>query len=199
MGYTSVMVTNHFRQDMRYFGEKETCISAYLKDFAIAKRAGDRLGIHVIFGCEIQFAENRNDYLLFNITPEFLQEAYEYLLGDFVSFSKRFRSEGVVILQAHPFKEGMTLHDPAYLDGMETFNVQPGTDCKVALAARYARKHNLLVSAGSDYHYAGKEGVAGILTKIPLKTSSDVAEVLKSRDYLLDVGGNIILPYPEQK
>ena len=198
LGYQSVMITNHFYPGMAHFGEKEACLEAYLADYTIAKAVGDRLGVHVLLGCEIRFAENSNDYLLFGVTPQLLADAYETLDKDLETFSKKFRSEDLLIFQAHPFRDGMFLADPANLDGVETFNMHPGHNSRVAVAARYAREHDFLVSAGTDYHHMGHAGMAGILTKTPLQTAKDVVAVLKNRDYLLDVGGNVILPYPEQ-
>lgn len=198
LGYSGVVISNHFYSGMRYYGDKEKCLNAYLADFDKAVQMGNELGIHVILGCEIRFAENINDYLLFGIDREFLKEAYAYLDKDLAVFAKDFRREGRVLLQAHPFRSGMALADPNSIDGIETFNVHPGHNSRIAVAARYAREHNFIVSAGTDYHHHGHEGLAGILTKTELKTSQDIAQVLRSRDYLLDVGGNIVLPYTKE-
>lgn len=195
LGYNSVVISNHFYSGMRYYGDKKKCIDAYLADFDLAADAGEKLGIHVILGCEIRFAENVNDYLLFGIDRDLLTEAYDYLDKDLAVFSKDFRREDRVLLQAHPFRNGMALADPAYLDGIETFNVHPGHNSRVAVAAKYAREHDFIVSAGTDYHHHGHEGLAGVLTPNVLKTSGDVALALRSRNYLLVVGGNIIFPY----
>ena len=195
LGYSGVVISNHFYSGMRYYGNKEKCLNAYLADFDKAVQVGNKLGIHVILGCEIRFAENINDYLLFGIDREFLKAAYAYLDKDLAAFSKDFRREDRVLLQAHPFRQGMALADPDYIDGIETFNVHPGHNSRVAVAARYAQEHSFIVSAGTDYHHHGHEGLAGIRTKTELKTSQEVAQVLRSRDYLLDVGGNIVLPY----
>lgn len=197
LGWSSVVISNHFYPGMRYYGEKEKCIAAYLADFDQAAEAGERLGVHVILGCEIRFSENANDYLLFGIDKPFLSEAYEYLERGIAAFSRMFRGPGRVLLQAHPFRSGMALADPAVLDGIETFNMHPGHNSRVAVAAKYAREHDMLVSAGTDFHHHGHAGMAGIITQAPVKDARDAAAVLKSRDYLFTVGGNIVLPYAQ--
>lgn len=193
--YDSLVICNHFYDGMRFYGEKEKCIAAYLEDYDRAAEAGAALGIHVILGCEIRFSENINDYLLFGIDRSFLWEAYEYIEKGIASFSRAFRRETRVLLQAHPFRNGMTHVDPEYLDGIETFNVHLEHNSRVAQAARYARKHDMIVSAGSDCHHREQEGFSSIRTKHPLCTSMDIAAVMRSRDYLLDVGGCLILAY----
>ena len=195
LGYDSLVICNHFYDGMRYYGAKEKCISTYLQDYDRAAEAGASLGIHVILGCEIRFSENINDYLLFGIDRSFLWDAYEYLRKGLAEFSENFRGENRVLLQAHPFRTGMTHVDPKYLDGIETFNVHLDHNSRVAQAARYAREHDMIVSAGSDCHHRGQEGFGSIRTKQPLCTSEDIAAVMRSRDYLLEVGGCLILPY----
>ena len=195
LGYSGVVISNHFYSGMNFYGEKEKCIRAYLDDYELAVQAGRKYGIHVILGCEIRFAENANDYLLFGISPEYLNTAYDYLDKSLAEFAPAFRGAGRVLLQAHPFRSGMVLADPAYLDGIETFNVHPGHNSRVAMAAKYAREHDFIVSAGTDYHHHGHEGLAGILTKTELEDSDAVAEALLRRDYLFDVGGSIVIPY----
>ena len=99
-----------------------------------------------------------------------------------------------MILQAHPFRNGMEHVDPALLDGIEAFNMHPGHNSRVAIAAKYAKKEGLLMTAGTDYHHPGHEGCAAILTREPLKDSHDIVKVLKAKDYILEVGGCVVLP-----
>ena len=199
LGYDSIVICNHFFDGMRFYGEKEKCLSAYLKDYDRAAEAGAGLGIQVILGCEIRFSENVTDYLLFGIDRSFLWEAYEYLERGIAVFSKDFRREDRVLLQAHPFRKGMVQVDPGYLDGIETFNVHLAHNSRVAQAALYAREHDMIVSAGSDCHHHGQEGLSSIRTKTKLCSSWDIAAVLRSRDYLMEAGGCLILPYEEDK
>lgn len=195
LGYDSVVLTNHFYPGMRFYGDKEKAVYTYLLDYKTACEYGKKYGINVILGCEIRFSDNCNDYLIFGINEEFLLEAYDYLDGDLETFSKWFRGDGHLLLQAHPFRKGMTLADPNLLDGVETFNMHPGHNSAVGFACKYAKEHDFIVSAGTDYHHVGHEGLAGILTKNIITNSFELEEVLRSRDYLLEVAGNVILPY----
>ena len=194
-GYNSIIISNHFSTGTKFYGEKEKCLDFYFSDFDKAKEEGEKCGINVILGCEIRFSENFNDYLLFGIDKNTLVNAYDYLELGIEKFSKDFRSEKTVILQAHPFRNGMTEVLPSLLDGIESFNMHPNHNSRVAMAAKYAEENNFLVSAGTDYHHLGHEGMVAVLSKTEIKDSFDAANLLKSRDYIFKIGKSIVLPY----
>lgn len=193
-GYDSMVITNHFTHDMEYVQDKRKCIDSYLADFYTAAEAGERYSLNVILGAEIRFSENWNDYLVYGIDTNFFENAYEYLNAGICAFSKDFRGEDIVLLQAHPFRDGMERTDIKYLDGIEVFNMHPGHNSRIAMAAQYAKSCGCIAIAGSDCHDYGCEGLCAILTKERLKDSHDVAKALKQRDYLLDVGGFLVEP-----
>jgi len=194
LGYDSIVVCNHFYPGMRFVEDKETCIREYLADYDKAVETGKRLGVHVILGCELRFTENNNDYLIYGIDRDFLFWAFDRLDAGIEAFSKEFRSEDHLIVQAHPFRNGMTHVEPELLDGIEAFNMHPSHNSRVAIAARYAREHNMIMTAGTDYHHPGHEGCAAILTREPLTDSHDIVKLLKSGDYIFEVGGCKVLP-----
>ena len=84
--------------------------------------------------------------------------------------------------------------NPDLLDGMESFNMHPNHNSRVALANRYAKEHGLITMAGSDFHHPGQEGVSALRTTWELKDSHDLVKVLKSGDYLFEISGSIVLP-----
>lgn len=197
LGYTSVVLSNHFNPFMRHYGEKDEAIAAYLRDYHTACEYGQKYGINVVLGCEIRFTENANDYLLFGIDEEFLFDAYDFIEKGVTEFSNWFRNDSRVFVQAHPFRNGMTEVSPTLLDGIETFNVHPGHNSRIGLATQYAKKHNFIVTCGTDYHHPTHEGLISLLTKKPVTNSFELAQTLKSRDYLFEMSGTVIMPYAE--
>lgn len=196
LGYSTIMITNHFYNGMVNYGNKEKALGHYLADFDAAREEGEKLGINVVLGCEIRFAENSNDYLLYGVNQELLYDLYDYLEGTLSDFAKDFRNEERMIIQAHPFREGNRLSDVSLLDGIEAFNIHPHHNSMIALAAKAASENKrLIVTAGNDYHHEGHEGLSAILTADELKTGEDIIKTLKSRDYLFKVIDSIILPY----
>lgn len=195
-GYDSIILSNHLHTGMPEYGNKQKAIDIYKKDYYDAAEAGRKNNINVIFGCEIRFSEeNDNDYLLFGIDPEFIDEAYDFLKGDFESFSKFFRNEHRLIIQAHPFRNGVTRADLSLIDGIEAFNMHPTHNSRIGLAAQYAAQNNLIVTSGTDFHNPGWEALTSILTEHRLENSHDAAAILKNRNYLIAFGNSPLLPY----
>lgn len=190
-GYKSITITNHFMYDEQNSEEK---ITAYLKDFYKTAKLGKKAGLNVILGAEIRFSENVNDYLVYGICEEDLYEINSYLSLGIDTFYKKFKNDKNVILQAHPFRNNMSLASPQSLDGIEVFNMHPGHNSRIAFAARYAREHNMLISAGSDFHHPNQHALCSIMTKEPLANSYELAEVLKNRAFVIDVSGYKIIP-----
>lgn len=195
LGFDSIVISNHFYPGMRFLDNKEKCIKAFLKDFDESQNLGMAFGINVILGCELRFTENLNDYLVFGIDRDFLGFAFDSMNQGLENFSKSFRSDNTLIVQAHPYRDGMTLVPAELLDGIEVFNMHPWQNSRIALAAKYAHEHNLTVTCGSDFHHEGHQGMTALLTRTEMKTSHDIAKVLKSRDYLIEISGCIVLPY----
>ncbi len=195
LGYTSIVISNHFNSGMPLYGDKEKSVSAYIDDYKRALNCADMYGINVILGCEIKFNESLNDYLLFGINEDLLYDAYDYFDKGVETFSKWFRCEDRLLIQAHPFRNGMTEVAPELLDGIETFNFHLNHNSRCSVAAQYAKEHDMIVTCGTDYHHPGHEGQISLLTKTPITNSTEIVEILKSRDYLFMTGDSIILPY----
>ena len=195
-GYNAVTITNHFN----YMGERFTrdeYIDYYLKDFDEAKEYGEKMGVKVILGAEIRFTENNNDYLIYGVNREILKDIYDLLPYGIENFRKNYKMENSVFLQAHPKRDGMVKVDSKLLDGIEAFNLHAGHNSRVGQAALYAKEENMgIIIAGTDFHHKnqGHEGLSAVLTKEMPEDSFALAKILKSKDYLLEVGReNIIL------
>lgn len=195
IGYTSLVLSNHFFTEMRFYGDKEQFLKAYLRDYHIAQEYGEKYGINVILGCEIRFPENTNDYLLFGIDEDFLYDAYDMLESNIMEFSKWFRNDSRLIVQAHPLRNGSKPAPIELLDGIEAFNMHPNHNSRVGLSAKLAKEHNLIITCGTDFHHNNHQGMISMLTKKPVTNSTELAQTLRSRDYLFDISGSIVMPY----
>lgn len=197
LGYDAVTVANHFVYEYQGLSKSEM-IGRFLGDFEKAEKRGQEIGIKVLLAAEIRFTENDNDYLIYGVNRRMLEEIYDLLPYGVDNFRKVYKMPDSVFLQAHPFREGMEKVDPAILDGIEVFNMHPNHNSKVGLAAVYAKEQNLpIITSGSDFHHPdrGHEGVSAIRTKVLPKDTFELAEILKSGDYLLEAGrNNIIIP-----
>lgn len=196
IGCDSLVITNHMSP---YLLEDATdAAQYYLSDYYRAVEAGEKLGVNVILGFEIRFTENFNDYLVYGVSPEDTETAIEYIPAGLETFYREFKNENNIILQAHPFRKKMERAPIELLDGIESFNMHPGHNSVVAVAAQYAKKHDLIVSGGSDFHHADHQGMCFTRSKEIIRDSYDVARLLKSKDYMFDLSGSIVFPYGDR-
>ncbi len=191
-GYTSITVTNHF-----YIPSdctKEERIERILADYHKMQKLGKEAGINVIFGLELRFTEHLNDYLIYGIEEEELSSIYDLLDKGIDNFYKVYKNEKNVIFQAHPFRDNMRLANIESIDGIEVFNLHPGHNSRIGLAARYARENKLLITAGTDFHDPNCDSLCAVMTKEPVTNSIQLARILKERDFIIDISGFKVLP-----
>ena len=189
-GYTTVVVTNHYSDSVNdCTGETwRERVEYYLRDWrALKEYAGDKL--NVLLGCELRFPQNYNDYLVFGLTEEFLYEHPDLYMSDIATFSGFARAHGLLLIQAHPFRNGIVIVRPEYLDGIEVFNGHHGHDSRNQLADIYAKRYHLLRTSGSDFHHVSSVESAGILTSDPVTSMEQLVEILKSGDCELICSG----------
>lgn len=191
-GADGMVLTNHIIWWMREQPKAEWC-AQYLKDFHEAKEAGEKLGIKVLLGFEMHFPENNNDYLVFGPDESFIPQAYEYVGGSQQDFYTACHGEDILILQAHPHRNNMEPVDPAYLDGYEVFNMHPGHNSRVAVAAKLHARHGGVITGGTDLHHRDHEGsLFTCFAEIP-ETEQDLVRLLRSGDYVFMMQDKVIL------
>lgn len=196
-GFDAVVITNHFVFHTDGTPAEEA-LDFYLNDYEKAKEAANECGLRVILGAEMRFTENANDYLIFGVDREILLQCYEYLTKGVERFRKEVELPDSVFLQAHPFRDGLTRVNPELLDGIETFNMHPHHNSRVATAAKYAAEHHFPIqTVGTDLHEKaeGHEGICALRTAELPENSFDIARILRSGEYIFEIGEeNIVLP-----
>ncbi len=156
LGYDAITITNHFYLSNKL--SKEEYINGYLKDFTETKKYGAELGLKVYLGAEIRFAENNNDYLIYGVNENMLQEIYDLLPYGVEKFRNNYKMNDSVFIQAHPMRDGIERIAPELLDGSEVFNMHPYFNARLGLAALYAKRENhSIITAGSDFHHPNQE------------------------------------------
>lgn len=192
-GVTTLAITNHFNSDLK-IGNLNENIKTYLNDYRLAKEHANG-EINVILGIEIRFDGSNNDYLVFGIEEDELPFYAELTSYGIENFYKEAKNDRNVIIQAHPFRNGVTLAPVDSIDGIEAYNLHPNHNQRNALSVKHAKNNNLLVTGGSDFHHISHHALCLMRTKNELKTSFDVASAIKSKDVVFDCSGSIIIPY----
>ena len=168
-GYQGIVFTDHFNEEyFRRLGNISWggMIDRYLEGYRAAVREGKKQDMDILWGLELRFTENDNDYLVYGLDEPSLK-AMEYIhrstIADFMALIER--REDVLVFQAHPFREGCTLAEPLVVHGLEVHNGNPRHDSSNHLAAQVARDEGLLIISGSDFHRPGDLATGGI--KLP--------------------------------
>ena len=199
-GADAIVITNHFYpgvllrnrwKDLSYSEIAER----YLDDYYKAKKRGEELGVTVIFGVELRFAENSNDYLVYGVEPDELVDLFSYFDKGISEFYRDYKSDSRLIFQAHPFRKGMELAPLDSIDGIDSFNVHPNHNSCIGLAARYVRDNSLLSIGGTDFHEADRMGLCFMRCKKVPENAAELVKILRSRDYFLDLSGTYVFPY----
>ena len=194
LGYDSLALTNHYYIAAAHDGEdREKYFERYFGDYHLARSEGEKVGIKVLLGLEIRFTDCLNDYLVFGISESEARDILPHLTI-LAQFRSEYKNENMLVIQAHPYRDGMSEVDTSLLDGVEILNLHPGHNSRVAYAARMSRTFDGVVTSGSDYHHAGMGGLGGIYTRERIEDSIQLARVLRSGDYLLDFGGYPVIP-----
>lgn len=186
-GYTTLVLANHLNYGtMKHhncasweeFVEKFYGAYEKLKECAKGR-------LNILFGAELRFNQNINDYLLFGITKKFLLENEGIFDLKPESFHKIAMENGVLFVQAHPFRNGMTVVTPCHLDGVEVFNGHKGHDSRNDVAMAWAEKFGLIKTSGTDFHYNDVPANAGILTEYKITSMDQLVKTLKEGTYQL--------------
>lgn len=181
-GYSTIFVTDHFNEivigsygDISW-SEKMTL---YLAGYYRAKCEGDKIGVNVLMGVEINFAGSHNHYLLYGVTKEFLDSNPELHTYGIEKVSKIAKEHGIFIIQAHPYRDGNCYPTLEYVDAVE-FNTNPRHADFTEKTEELVKKHNLLVIGGSDAHRNEDIARGGIETENEIKSAEDLIEAVKS-------------------
>ena len=189
LGYHGIGITDHLHAeyiDLLYCCDDwDTCVDRFLDGYRIAKMHGDKVGLCVVLGCELRFLENDNDYLIYGIDEAFLRSnPYPYKMGP-QAFFERF-GEDLLILHAHPFREGNSFVRHDCIHGFELINANPRHDSCNAKAFEFAKQMPWLHRVcGSDTHREGEEALCWMLFDRPVTDSFEFRNAILQGGYQL--------------
>lgn len=190
-GYDGMVVTDHFFSlfsqwfaDELKGADHHKIVDRWLRGYREARNAGERLGFTVLLGAEVRLDGTINDYLVYGLTETFLQEApllnQRKDLKELISLLP----EDTCVVQAHPFRDEMTVQDPSALFGIEVYN--GGTEpFRNELARLFAQHYGKRMLSGSDFHRAEHLARGGIATEKRIICQSDLIDTLRSGAYSL--------------
>ena len=185
-GYDAIVITDHFsaeNADMWKTHGVDNFTEYYFEKQKNAIEFGKKQGLLVLPGCEFRFKGSCNDYLVYGLNEELVKNHPEVYDMTPDSFSEFAQENGILFYQAHPFRNGMKVINPALLFGIEVMNNHPRHDSRNDIALYWAEKFGLHKIGGSDCHQLEDVGTAGIETDYPVQTINDLIHVLKNDLY----------------
>ncbi len=188
-GYNGIVVTDHLSPStyMKFGRERlpwNKKVDFFLRGYKEALATADGK-INILLGMELRFrtSEGDNDYLVYGINEDFLYNTPKLLEMDIKTFYKLCQKNGFLVFQAHPFRVGMKVTNPKYLDGIEIFNGNPRHNSSNDIAETWAKKYDLMVTSGSDYHEINDLGTGGIWFNKEITDNKTLIEELINKDY----------------
>lgn len=176
-GFSGLVVTDHLhpeylsRIDTRH--SWDAVMDHYLSGYHASKKRGDEVGFDVILGAELRFPENDNDYLVYGIDEQWLRSNPYICCMSAREFYAKYHDQ-VLIIHAHPYRDGNATVFEDAVDGSEIINSNPRHENHSDLALDLCRRHpGFYRLAGSDTHQAGDEAGAGVL--LPQRVSDSFA------------------------
>lgn len=185
-GYSGIVITDHFREQtmMQLPGATwREKVDGFLHGYQLAREAGEAVGLTVLFGLESRTADcDRNEFLIYGATRDFLLENEWLCARTLAEISAAVREAGGMIVQAHPFRRGMTLSPPEQVDGIEVFNGR-NNYFSTDIAIRMARDRGWHMLSGSDCHSTEEVGRGGILLSERPETMEQLLQALRTDQY----------------
>lgn len=187
-GFEGICITDHYHEEFhkRYEGLKTNeIIDKYLMGYRLAYSEGKRIGLKVFLGLEIKFPGSPNDYLVYGITEDMLYENPYMFKMELADFSSMARLNGLLLIQAHPFRENMIRVNPQLLDGIETINGNIRHNSNNYISEKYAIENNLLKMGGSDFHRECDINLAAMEFLTGINNSNDLIQAIRYGDYAI--------------
>jgi predicted metal-dependent phosphoesterase TrpH len=190
-GYSTIVLTDHLSRftylqstlgdisDIDWQKKIDYFLSGYERVCRAAKGK-----LNVILGVELRLNTTESDYLIYGVDEAFLRAHPDMMDMRLREISALVREAGGLFIQAHPFRNYITVSDPALLDGVEVCNLNARHDSRNDIAALWAEKFSLIPTSGGDYHRRGDiENGGGIMTDVEITSGEQLVGVLRSGNY----------------
>lgn len=176
-GYSGILITDHY-VDYNYGN-----IEKFLAGYRAAKACGDKTGFKVYLGMELRMDYMLNDFILIGLTEEFLAEHSDLYQMPMEDLKRLLNSSGILIIQAHPFRDGMIRMNADQVNGFEVYNGAVWFENRNEKAEEYCEQLDGLPTSGSDCHRDFQMCRGGIACSILPEDAGALAEFISKKKY----------------
>ncbi len=178
-GLDGIVLTNHYQADYMNEVTPEEFINFYYDEYLKAKTYGDQIQMKVFFGVEVTVKATPNVHLLiYGADKEFLLKNPLLFNIPLKDLHILCRDNGLALVQAHPFRNGSTILDTRYLDGLE-INCHPlyGKTYREELI-KCSLDTGLTLTCGGDYHGDTYRPHCGTYLPDSINDAKDIAKFI---------------------
>lgn len=183
IGLDGIVLTNHYTKYYLKDNDAMAFAREYIAEYEYTKRLGDEMGLKVFFGVEVTWEESPSVHILiYGVSPDFVlkhPEMYDYSQK---KLYEAVREAGGAMIQAHPFRNGTTVLDTAYLDGLE-INCHPlyRESCAEKLIG-IAHENKLIMTCAGDFHADTYRPVCATYLPDSITENREIADFLLSAE-----------------
>ena len=195
IGFTGFALTNHFLHGNSGLDRKlpwADFVKKYSAFYYNGLEAAQKLNFDLLFGMEEGYDRGK-EFLVYGISPEVLLSHPELQNCGIENWSKVVRENGGFIAYAHPFRNRSYIPDPyampdiSLVDGLEIYNYC-NDKCDNELAVETFKNSGKIIIAGGDLHSTDFDDTFGIQTTERIKTTEQLADVLKNNKFEIYLG-----------
>jgi hypothetical protein len=182
-GFSTGIITNHYNEWYLQERTAKELVDMHYNEWVKAKEYGEKKGITILHGVEFN-PPHSGDYLMYGFDWNFLYDHAEFIKMPLEEYYPIAHENGVLIIQAHPFRYEEIPWDINYLDGYECYN--GGNDIELNTRAyNHLKTLGGIKTSGSDFHHPGQLGRGGMIFDHPINTMDEFIAGLKSGNYKL--------------
>ncbi len=183
-GYGLIVCTDHYNHwTLAELGnDRASQIDRWLSGYRAMKQAGDAAGITVLLGMELALPGFSGEFLLYGLKEELLFQNPELCMWSLEQVCQMAREEGLLVYQAHPFRDNMERAPAELLHGVEVYNGNRRHNSRNEMAVEHAARHGLRQIAGSDFHQLEDLGRGGIWLPDGIADNKGLVAVLLERN-----------------
>ncbi len=183
-GYTTILVTDHFGVDVvkRIAAPSwEETVKRFFAGYYAALEAAAQYGMYILPSPEFAFPDNPNHYLAVGAAPDFFLAHPELADITLPALHTLLNENGLMLIQAHPFRSAYCIPDPRNVDGLEVLNSPPQyyNPLHTKAAMLVAEIYHLPITAGSDTHRPEDVARSGMYSEQPITSIEDYIRLLK--------------------
>ena len=180
-GIGAIALTNHYEKSYLNGTTSERLVENYIEEYLDTMEHAKTQNFKVFWGIEVTMElYPKVHMLIYGVAQDFLWKHPRIYDMTQCDLYKLVKAEGGLLVQAHPYRNGTTVLDTKYLDGVE-INCHPlYKKSYSAELIQIAKDKRLVLTCGGDYHADTYRPVCGMYIPSDINDEKALAEYIIS-------------------